>query len=220
MTRTATTRAGVALGAALLLTLTGCTGGGEPEPTKEALPKHTSQEIGAIFTGIKFAPAQFGSTGELLGSVYPGLTASDATCLAPFGVGWDQEETLGDAGIEYGTSADRSMTAVVTSTGDADLASSLVADAEDALERCAEGSDLFALQGMPVTTSVAQTEPALTGTDEAVGWTVKGVVGTAPFTLVGITARVGGDAIALVGWDPATNASYVPRATQLFVDAL
>ena len=31
---------------------------------------------------------------------------------------------------------------------------------------------------------------------------------------------VGGDAVALVGWDPTTNTSYVPRATQLVVDGL
>ena len=28
------------------------------------------------------------------------------------------------------------------------------------------------------------------------------------------------DVVALVGWDPSTNTSYVPQATQLFVDAL
>ena len=35
-----------------------------------------------------------------------------------------------------------------------------------------------------------------------------------------MTARVGGNVIALVGWDPATNESYVPAATQMFVDKL
>ena len=31
---------------------------------------------------------------------------------------------------------------------------------------------------------------------------------------------VSSDVVALVGWDPSTNTSYVPQATQLFVDAL
>jgi hypothetical protein len=217
MTRTTTIRAGVALAGALLLTLTGCTAP-EPEPTKEALPRHSDAELAAIFTDIQFVSGEFTSTDGMLGSVYPGLTAADASCLAPFGVGWDTDDAI--SGLAYGTSADRSMTSVVASTGDADAASALVADAEDALERCADGSDLFALQGTPVQTTVEQTEPELTGVDEAVGWTVTGDVGGSPFTLVGLTARVGGDAVALVGWDPSTNSTYVPQATQMFVDAL
>jgi hypothetical protein len=37
--------------------------------------------------------------------------------------------------------------------------------------------------------------------------------------VVGVTARVGGSVIALVGWDPTTDATCVPAATQMFVDA-
>ncbi|MWV47918.1 hypothetical protein GRS96_01355 [Rathayibacter sp. VKM Ac-2803] len=219
MTRTTTTRAGAALAGAMLLALTGCTAA-EPEPTSEALPQHTAAELTTIFDDIQFVPDQYASTAAMLESIYPGLTVSDASCLAPFGAGWDTDDTLGDSAVTYGTSTDRSMTSVVASTGDADTASALVGDAEDALERCADGSELFAMQGVPVQTTVEQTQPTLTGTDDALGWTVTGDVGGAPFTLVGITARVGGDVIALVGWDPSTNASYVPQATQLFVDAL
>ncbi|MBO0985484.1 hypothetical protein [Rathayibacter sp. SD072] len=217
---TRTTTAGAWAAAALLLALTGCTGGGEPEATSEAVPQLSEDELSAVLTGIQFVPDQYDGTQEMLDSIYPGLTATDASCLAPFGLGWDEDETLDDSEVEFGTSNDRSMTSVVASTGDADVASSLVADAEDALERCADGSDLFALQGEPVQTTVEQTEPALTGTDDAVGWTVTGDVGGSPFTLVGITARVGGNVVALVGWDPATNESYVPQATQMFVDEL
>jgi hypothetical protein len=217
---TRTTTAAAALAAALLLALTGCTGGGEPAATTEAVPQLSEDELAAVLTGIQFVPDQYESTQEMLDSIYPGLTATDTSCLAPFGLGWDENETLDDSEVEYGTSNDRSMTSVVASTGDADVASSLVADAEDALERCADGSDLFAMQGEPVQTTVEQTEPALTGTDDAVGWTVTGDVGGSPFTLVGITARVGGNVVALVGWDPATNESYVPQATQMFVNEL
>jgi hypothetical protein len=64
------------------------------------------------------------------------------------------------------------------------------------------------------------TDVALTGTDEAIGWDVTGTVGGQSFTLVGITARVGGNVLALVGWDPATNTANVPLAAQMFVDEL
>jgi hypothetical protein len=88
------------------------------------------------------------------------------------------------------------------------------------LTRCAEGTGLFVKQGMEVQTTVAQGDVALTGTDEAIGWDVTGTVGGQSFTLVGITARVGGNVLALVGWDPATNTANVPLAAQMFVDEL
>lgn len=220
MTSTTTTRAAIALTGALLLALTGCTAAAEPQATKAVLPQHTAAELTTAFEGLDFVPGEYSSIEEMLGSIYPGLAASDASCLSPFGAGWDDEDSLGDATLEFGTSVDRSMTAVVTSTGDADAAAALVAGAEDAIERCADGSELFTLQGVPVQTTVEQTEPVIAGTDESVGWRVTGDVGGAPFTLVGITARTNGDAIALVGWDPATNEDYVPRATQLFVNSI
>jgi hypothetical protein len=221
--------------AALVLLLTGCTGGAGDEPaatpaaTTTATPTATATadassptlsdaELASVFTGIQFVPDEFDTTDQLLDSVYPGLTASDPSCLSPFGVGWDGAAP--DGALEFGTSNDRSMTAVVASTGDADTASDLVADASDALTRCADGTALFAMQGMPVQTSVQTTEPTLTGTDESLGWRVTGTVGGGSFTLVGLTARVGGDVVAVVGWDPASNATNVPLATQMFVDAL
>ncbi|MCJ1697312.1 hypothetical protein MT349_16125 [Rathayibacter caricis] len=231
------TTAGIALAGALLLALTGCAGGGgtvgevstpKPIPTltptaaAPAAPVATAQlgepELAAVFTGIQFVPDQYASIQEMLDSIYPGLTATDASCLSPFGLGWDTASP--GSTVQYGTSNDRSMTSVVASAADPTAASALVADAKGALERCASGSTLFAMEGVPVQTTVAQTVPATTGTDESVGWTVTGAVGSSPFTLVGITARIGGNVVALVGWDPATNASYVPQATQIFVDAL
>ena len=223
------------LAGALLITLAGCSSPAPevssapsssapaPEETPEAeasLPVLSDDELGAIFTDLQFVPDQFASTGELMDSIYPGLAASDLSCLAPFGVGWDSDTALVSASLEYGTSNDRSMTAVVASTGDADAASTLVSDAKDAIARCAEGADIFEMQGKTVSTTVEETTPTLTGTDEAIGWTVTGTVGGSPFTLVGLTARVGGNVVALVGWDPSTNETYVPLATQMFVDAL
>ncbi|SMH50254.1 hypothetical protein SAMN06295885_3495 [Rathayibacter oskolensis] len=217
--RAGVARAGTALVGTMLLALAGCTAA-EPEPTAAPLPQKSAEELTTVFDDIQFVPGEFDTTTEMLGSIYPGLTASDVSCLAPFGVGWDTDDTLADPVLEWGTSTDRSMTAVVASTGTADAASSLVAGAEDALESCADGSDLFEMQGVPVQTTVEQTEPELTGTDEALGWRVTGDVGGSPFTLAGITARAGGDVVAIVGWDPSTNESYVPQATQLFLDAL
>lgn len=134
-------------------------------------------------------PDQYADTGEMIDSIYPGLATSDVTCLTPFGAGWDADPTLADVSLQFGTSNDRSMTAVVSSTGDADAASALVADSVDALERCATGADLFEMQGMAVETQVEQIDAGLTGTDEAVAFRVTGDVGGSPFTLVGTTAR-------------------------------
>ena len=106
--------------------------------------------------------------------VYPGLTTSDPTCLTPFGVGWDS--TLPEATLEFGTSGDRSMTAVVGSVGDADLASDLVSESADALARCAQGTGLFLMQGQAVQTQVEPFDAELTGADESVAFRVTGDV--------------------------------------------
>ena len=226
----------------LLLGLTGCSGGDTAEPagtsaatatpapsasasvaptaTPEAVAQLSDAELAGIFTDLQFIPDQFATTGELIGSIYPGLSTSDPTCLTPFGLGWDEDADLADATVEFGTSNDRSMTAVVSSVGAADVATGLVADSADTLERCGDGTGLFKMQGMEVQTSVEQFETDLTGTDEALGWRVTGDVGGSPFALVGITARVGGNVVALVGWDPAIAESYVPLAGQMLVDAL
>ena len=220
------------LAAAALLTLAGCSApesestvrpepsaSAEPTETAEALPLLTKADLADIFTGIQFVPDEYTSTSELIDSIYPGLTATDPACLTPFGVGWDDDPALADSALEFGTSNDRSMTAVVSSTGDADVASDLLVEANDALTRCA-GSAIFEMQGAAIETSVEQFTPTITGTDETLGWRVNGDVGGADFTLVGLTARVGGNVVALVGWDPSTNESYVPQATQMLVDEL
>jgi hypothetical protein len=178
----------------------------------------TDEELAGVFTELQFVPAQYADAGELLDSIYPGLVASDLSCLTPFGVGWDVAQP--DAAQEFGASNDRSMTAVVSSVGDDELASELVSESADALSRCAQGSDLFTMQGQPVQTQVETLDAELTGADETVAFRVTGDVGGSAFTLVGMTARVGGNVVALVGWDPATNEAYVPAASQMFVDAL
>jgi len=229
----------------LLLALTGCAGGdtttdatptasptasapasaaatptptATPESAAESSPVLTDADLAGIFTELQFVPDEFDNTGGMLDSIYPGLTTSDITCLTPFGVGWELD--LDDTGVEFGTSNDRSMTAVVASVGDADDASILVGDSADALVRCETGTDLFVMQGQPVQTEVETFDAELTGADQTVAFRVTGDVGGAPFTLVGMTARVGGNVVALVGWDPSTNESYVPMASQMFVDEL
>lgn len=239
-----TTMSVAAAAVVMALTLAGCSGGDDSAgdagtrtsdpaasaPAASATPTasassgtstttaHTDAELTRVFERIQFKPAEFSSTDAMLDSVYPGLTVSDASCLAPFGVGWEESDDAG--AVAFGTSNDRSMTAVVASTGDSAAATTLVGDARDALSRCADGTALFSMQGKPVETTVETTKPTLTGTDGALGWRVRGTVGGNPFTLVGLTARVGGDVVALVGWDPASNTTNVPLATQMFVDAL
>ncbi len=213
-----------------MLMLAGCTaadpGAVEPtttpeqSPPPEAVAQATQPELDALFTSIQFVPGEYATTGELLDSIYPGLTTDDVTCLAPFGAGWEQGADSADAPVAFGTSNDRSMTAVLVSTGDEATAGDLLAQATEALDRCAESENLFALMGTPVSTQLSQADPQVDGTDETVGWRVTGDVGGAPFSLVGTTVRVGGDVLALVGWDPATNEDYVPLATQAFVDGL
>ncbi|GMA28072.1 hypothetical protein [Arenivirga flava] len=213
-----------------MLVLAGCTaadpGIAEPtaaheqSPTPEAVAQATQAELDAVFVSIRFVPGEYGTTGELLDSIYPGLMTDDVTCLAPFGAGWEQGAENADAPVAFGTSDDRSMTAVLVSTGDESTAGDLLAQATEALDRCAESENLFTLMGMPVSTQLSSADPEVSGTDETVGWRVTGDVGGAPFTLVGTTVRVGGDVLALVGWDPATNEANVPLATQAFVDGL
>lgn len=216
-----------------MLVLAGCSAG-EPEPTgapetssgaspsatPEAAAQATQGELDELFTSIQFTAGEYATTADLLDSIYPGLTAEDLTCLAPFGAGWEEGAEQDATPIAFGTSIDRSMTAVLVSTGDEQTATDLVAQATDALDRCAESENLFALQGTPVSTQLSPADPQVTGTDQTIGWRVTGDVGGSPFALVGTTVRVGGDVLALVGWDPSTNEDYVPRATQLFVDGL
>jgi hypothetical protein len=232
---------GVGAAAILLLALTGCSGAGddtaaspsaaptltpevaetaEPTATATAAPQLADADLAVIFTELGFVPDEYDDTSAMIDSIYPGLVTSDATCLTPFGVGWESDAALAEAGSEFGTSGNRSMTAVISSTGDADVAAGLVADSVDALERCATGSSLFTMQGMAVETQVEQIETGITGTDEAVAFRVTGDVGGSPFSLVGMTARVGGNVLALVGWDPESSEQFVPQASQMFIDRL
>lgn len=228
--------AGLVAAALGLAALTGCTpAGDQSEAAPSAAPEASAAspspsasspaaasgaldrgQLADLFSRIQFRPAQYDTIAAMLESIYPGLTVSDAACLAPFGAGW---ESAGDA-VEWGTSNDRSMTAVVASAPDDATAEGLVAQAEDAIARCADGQELFAMQGAPVTTTVEPFDLAVTGADDVQGWRVTGDVGGSPFALVGATVRTGQNVLALVGWDPETSADYVPQATQLFVDRI
>jgi hypothetical protein len=188
-------------------------------PSPEAAASLTQAELSEAFTSIQFTPGQYENTDALLDSVYPGLTVSDASCLAPFGVGWADDIAAGAEASALGTSVDRSMTAVAISDPDEAIAEDALASAEEALERCSGDTVLFEMSGVPVEMQIERSEPDITGADDAFGWRATGDVGGNAFTLVGITAQVGGTALALVGWDPATNENYVPQATQMFVDA-
>ena len=223
-------RAGLAFAGVLALSLAGCAGGetsATPDAAASATPDasaaseadHLSaEELTALFDKLQFPPGQYDTSAELLSSIYPGLTVSDPSCLAPFGAGWESAVADDDAAAEMATSNDRSMTAVVVSSADPDQAATLFADAEDALATCAAGSQSFELSGVPVDLQLETTPTTVTGTDQAVSWRATGEVAGSPFRLVGITAVHEGTAIALVGWDPATSEDYVPAATQMFID--
>jgi len=222
--------AGLAFAGVLALSLAGCAGGetsSTPDAAASATPDasaaseadHLSaEELTALFDKLQFPPGEYDTSAELLSSIYPGLTVSDPSCLAPFGAGWESAVADDDTAAEMATSNDRSMTAVVVSSADPDQAATLFADAEDALATCADGSQSFELSGVPVDLQLETTPTTVTGTDEAVSWRATGEVAGSPFRLVGITAVHEGTAIALVGWDPATSEDYVPAATQMFID--
>ncbi|GAA2081962.1 hypothetical protein [Microbacterium hatanonis] len=222
--------AGLAFAGVLALALAGCAGG-ETSATPDAAASATldpsaaseadrlsAEELTALFDKLQFPPGEYDTSAELLSSIYPGLTVSDPSCLAPFGAGWESAVADDDTAAEMATSNDRSMTAVVVSSADPDQAATLFADAEEALATCADGSQSFELSGVPVDLQLETTPTTVTGTDEAVSWRATGEVAGSPFRLVGITAVHEGTAIALVGWDPATSADYVPAATQMFID--
>lgn len=227
------TLAGLALTGVLALALAGCSGEGTsaspdtaapatpdaPATSEAATVEHlSSEELTALFDKLQFPPGEYATSAELLSSIYPGLTVSDPSCLAPFGAGWESAATADDAAAEMATSNDRSMTAVVVSSADPEQARTLFADAEEALATCADGSQSFELSGFPIDLQLETIPTTVTDTDESVSWRATGEVAGAPFTLVGITAVHEGTAIALVGWDPATSADYVPAATQMFID--
>ncbi len=112
------------------------------------------------------------------------------------------------------------MTAVVASTGDVEAATDLVDDARDALTRCADGSELFTMDGQRVETTVAPMRSTLTGTDESLGWRIRGTVGGAPFhpRRTDRARRWGRRRPRRLG--PASNTTNVPLASQMFVDDL
>jgi hypothetical protein len=205
----------------LVAGLVGCTGDATPEPPQTgAVPQLLASEMAIMFDTIGFQPDVFSDSVTLLDSVSPGLTTSDASCFKSFGVGLETDPTLSESVVEFATDRDSTMTAVVVSTGDVAGASKLMASTVETTDRCADGSGFFELQGTPVETTVDQRDITLVGVDEASLWFVEGTVGGTDFKLMGATARVGGDVLTLVGWNPVTHDAFLARATQSFVTAL
>ena len=67
---------------------------------------------------------------------------------------------------------------------------------------------------------VAQQTVTVAGADEAVQLTMSGTILNQPFSVIGIVSRGGGDVVLLAGWDPATNATNVPLASRVMLEAL
>src|SRR5699024_2682349 len=100
----------VALAGLVVLALAGCAPGDEAAPDQDttqsatatpsaATPAATATSsdataldaaaLSGLFERLQFPPGQYAATSDLVGSVYPGLAVSDAACLAPFGLGWE-----------------------------------------------------------------------------------------------------------------------------------
>ncbi len=238
----ARTTSTLAIGAVALLALAGCSA---DEPTSSSTPVDTGQptvteetpsstpvptpstagaltedEISTVMSSIDFEPDAFASTEEMFASVYPGVSASDAGCLLPFGVGWAEDAQLSSATTQWGPSTDRSMTAVVASAADENAAEDIADRIEDSVENCLESGATFELQGVAVDLDVDDFDLDINGADDDEGWKATGTLAGTNFTLIGSVARVGTNVVTIVGWDPQSNESFVPQATQMFVDAL
>lgn len=192
----------------------------EPDPTPSGSPEQLSRaELADIFTGIQFVPGEYESAADLVDSVYPGLEARYDSCLLPFGIGWEKQSGLADAPTEFGPSNDRSMTAVVTSAGDDEAAAGLTRAIVKSVTHCGT-NEQYTLNGAPVKMSIEEIDTGLSGTSEDTGWQAEASIAGQEITLIGMTARVDGNVLAIIGWDPQSNTTNVPQAAQMFVDEL
>ncbi|MGB4135206.1 MAG: hypothetical protein WA971_01495, partial [Microbacterium sp.] len=159
---------------------------------------------------------EYDTTQAMFESVYPMVTVG-AACKALFGVGFETAPVLEGGTTEFGTSNDRSLTAVVASAADETAATSLYTMLEAAVAECVKDPKVT-FQGDPVEATVEQTASNATGVDAADGVRLTATISGVTTHVVGEFARTGNDVIAVVGWDPATNDANVPTATQMFVD--
>lgn len=180
---------------------------------------HTAAELAAVLDSSGFDSDAYPTTQAMLDGIYAGTTAKD-DCLKPFGIGWEDDPALADAAQAFGPSIDKSMTVTIASTGDPDAAADLVASLSETVATCGAMPDAYTFSGMSVALTVEEYDAGVTGADEAAGWKAAATIAGHELTMLGTVTRVGGDVIALVGWNPATNTEYVPMATQALVDAL
>lgn len=225
---------------AALVALTACTNQATPSPSPSteapdaSTPSATatptasastgtplsSDELSTLLESVDFAPTTFETQDEMFSSIYPGVSASDAACLLPFGVGWEADPELAAAQTAFGPSIDRSMTAVLASSASVDDAEDIADRLESAVEDCLESGATFSVQGVPIDFTADDFDLELNGDDDSEAWRATGTVAGTSLTLVGSVARKGTTVIAIVGWDPDTNEEYVPQATQLILDRL
>ncbi len=149
----------------------------------------------------------------MFASIYPGVSAS-AECLSILGVG----ATAADVAAAFGPSIDRTLTAYVTSSDEA-AAKKRYAALVGAAASCISSPGVT-FRGEPVEVQVAQQTVTVAGADEAVQLTMSGTILSQPFSVIGIVSRGGGDVVLLAGWDPTTNATNVPLASRVMLEAL
>lgn len=189
-----------------------------PTPSAQESPQLDRDQLAAIFTSVQFRPGAYGTTSELIDSIYPGLSSSDPTCLAPFGADW---ETLAEgATLEFGASNDRTLTAVAASTADATDAAEVLAEVSSTIDACAASGATFTVQGSPVQVQVERVEPSIGAADDSLGWRATGALGGSSFSIVGSAALVDSTVVAVVGWSAPSNETNTPLATQYLVDGL
>ncbi|WP_162785787.1 hypothetical protein [Microbacterium sorbitolivorans] len=147
------------------------------------------------------------------------MTLSSA-CLALLGVDFESSAEVQEGTLQFGTSVDRTLTAVVASLPDADKASYVRGMLDPyAFEVCTDDPALT-YDGEPVDAQVTVGESDVTGADEADSVRLDATIDDSAVSVIGQVAQVDNNLILVVGWDPSTNERNSPLATQMFIDAI
>lgn len=178
-------------------------------PPRPAPVAKTAAQLSSALEAGDFDPTRFPSTQDMLDSAYAGLEAKDPACMLPFGIGWGDDE---QGSLAWGPSTEGSLTAVASSSADTAAATKLLSDIRAAVNTCASEPGQYTFHGMPIEMDVTPLTVDVTGADEVHAWTAKASIQGMTVPLTGAIARVGGDDVMVVGWDPKTAEKDVPQA--------
>ena len=183
----------------------------ETEAPAEAGPTLSDDELAEVFTSIQFIPDQYDTPADMFASVYPGVTTT-SPCLNVLGVG---DLALDGATTEFGTSNDRTLTAVITSASSKEAADGHMATLSDLADQCIADPQIT-FNGAPLPVEFVREDDPVSGADDSFTIQMSGDVSGAPVAVLGSVAQYGQDIVLVAGWDPASQAANVPMATDFF----